>query len=63
MIEFINNISSIIDSLTNLVPKIIGFASIAAAFFPSPDGDGFMSKLHKYVNAVAFNFKHAENKK
>lgn len=59
--ESINNISSIVDSLTDLVPKIIGFASVAAAFLPKPDGEGIMAKAHKYINAVAFNIKHAEN--
>ena len=59
--ESINNISSIVDSLTDLVPKIIGFASVAAAFLPKPAGEGIVSRVHKYINAVAFNIKHAAN--
>ena len=59
--ETINNISSIVGALTDLIPKIIGFASVAAAFLPKPDGEGIMSRVHKYINAVAFNIKHAAN--
>lgn len=60
--DTINNVTTIIDAATNLVPKIIGFASIAAAFLPKPEGEGLLSKAHHYINQVAFNFNHAENK-
>lgn len=60
--ETLNHAAQVIDAATNLAPKVVGFASIAAAFFPKPDGDGALSKAHKYINQVAFNIKHAENK-
>lgn len=62
LIESINSASDVIDAVSNLVPKIIGFASIAAAFLPKPEGNGVLSKVHGYINRVAFNFKHAQNK-
>jgi hypothetical protein len=61
--ETINQISNFLDAATNFIPKVIAFASVTSAFLPKPDGTGFLSKAHKAINAVAFNFNEAENKK
>lgn len=39
----------------------ISFAAIAARFMPPPDQPGFMSKLHKFINAAGQNAGHAAN--
>ena len=60
--DYITQASSIFDALSDFIPKAIGFASVAAALLPKPDGDGILSKVHKFINAVAFNFMNATNK-
>ena len=60
--EILNSTSALSDALTNFVPKAIGTASIIAAMLPPPESGGFLGKVHKLVNKIAFNFHHAENK-
>jgi hypothetical protein len=62
IVETINQISNFLDAATNFIPKAIAFASVSAAFLPKPDGEGFLSKVHKTINVIAFNFNNAENK-
>lgn len=62
IIDILNNLSSLLTIATDLLPKIVAFASVLAAFLP-PAGDGSaFAKVHGVINLLAFNFKHAENK-
>jgi hypothetical protein len=61
IVDTINFASQAIDSMSNFIPKIIGFASIAAALLPPPGKDSKLAILHSYINTIAFNFKHARN--
>ena len=63
LILFINQLSALATAITSAVPSIIGACSIIAAFLPPPEMPGKMAKVHKIVNMLAFNFKHATNAK
>lgn len=54
--NFINQASVAMDSAINFIPKVIAFASVMAAFIPAT------SPLAIWINRLAFNFKHAQNK-
>ena len=58
----INSVGGLFDALGSVVPKVVAGCSVAAALLPAPDGDGRLSKLHRAMNMVAFNFRYAENK-
>jgi hypothetical protein len=58
----INSASSLLDALVDFVPKVIATTAVVAAFLPPPDQDNILSKVHRIINLVAFNFKHAANK-
>ena len=61
-IVMIQYTSDLLDVLSNFIPKLIAFASISAAFFPPVAGHTWLSKIHTFINMVAFNFKEAKNK-
>ena len=61
-IVMIQYTSDLLDVLSNFIPKLIAFASISAAFFPPVAGHTWLSKIHAFINMVAFNFKEAKNK-
>ena len=61
-IVIIQYASDLLDVITNFLPKLIAFASISAAFFPPVAGSSWLSKVHTFINMVAFNFKEAKNK-
>lgn len=58
---FITQTGDVFDALTDAVPKVIAGCSVVAAFLPKPDGEGVLAKIHKSINAVAFNFNQAKN--
>jgi hypothetical protein len=58
----INSLSTLFTALSEFIPTAIGCASILAAIFPKPEGDGKLAKIHKFINTLAFNFKNAANK-
>lgn len=61
-IVMIQYASDLLDVITNFLPKLITFATISAAFFPPVAGHTWLSKIHTFINMVAFNFKEAKNK-
>jgi hypothetical protein len=58
----IQSSSDVVDALTNFVPKVVMLASVLAALLPPPEQSGFLSKVHGWINTIAFNVKHAKNK-
>ena len=60
--QLINNFGDVMDAVTATAPKVVAGCSVIAAFLPKPDGDGFLAKVHKAINATAFNFNQARNK-
>lgn len=56
VIDLFNLLSDCIDALINLIPKVIALASVIAAFLPPTN------PFAGWVNRIAFNFNHAENK-
>ncbi len=59
--QLINNFGDVMDAVTTTAPKVVAGCSVIAAFLPKPDGEGVLSKIHKSINAVAFNFNQAKN--
>lgn len=59
--ETLNHISALSDAISAFIPKAIATASVLSAFLPKPDGDGFLSKLHKWINMAGCNFNQAKN--
>ena len=55
----INYIGDIADAVGAAVPKIVATCSMLAAFLPAPEDGGVLSRLHKAINLLAFNFNHA----
>lgn len=41
--------------------NIIAAASVAAAVLPSPDSSSRLAGVHRLINKLAFNIKHARN--
>ncbi len=65
----INNISSVIDAINGLVPKLgilglslSGLAAWIATVWPKPEDGSKISTLHKWVNNIGANVGHASNK-
>ncbi len=54
--SFINQASVALDAAIIFIPKVIALASVMAAFIPAT------SPLAIWINRLAFNFKHAQNK-
>lgn len=54
--------SEVVDALIDFVPKVVMLASVLAAFLPAPEKEGFLSRVHKWINLAAVNVKHAKNK-
>ncbi len=61
-IVMIQYASDLLDVIINFLPKFIAFASIMAAFFPPVTAHTWLSKIHRFINIIAFNFKQAKNK-
>jgi hypothetical protein len=61
-IVMIQYASDLLDVISNFMPKLIAFASVTAAFFPPVASHSWLSKVHTFINMVAFNFKEAKNK-
>jgi hypothetical protein len=58
----IQSSSEVVDALTDFVPKLVMLASVLAALLPPPEEQGFLSKVHDFINKIALNVKHAKNK-
>lgn len=65
----IESITETLDQLANLnasiimyIPSVIGLYSFLAAVFPKPIPGTFLAKVHKWINIIALNVKHAKNK-
>lgn len=54
--------SSLIDAITSFIPKLITACTVLSAFLPTPDHQSILSKIHKSINLIAFNFGKAANK-
>lgn len=54
--------TNIMNQLVTFIPSVIGVSSVFAAMMPAPEGNSFLSKVHKFINLIAFNFAHAKNK-
>jgi hypothetical protein len=59
--DTVSALSVLIDTIMSTVPKIISIAAIVATRLPPPSQNSFLSKLHKIINTMAFNFGHATN--
>lgn len=60
--ETVNSLTQFNAAVLAYIPSVIGIAAIVARFFPPQEGDGFASKAHKFINWLAQNSGHAENK-
>lgn len=56
IVETIETIKAISDSIPGLAASLVGTASILAAFLPKSD-----SRWRKYLDRVGFNVKNARN--
>jgi hypothetical protein len=60
----VNAAGELLTSLTDLAPKVAGYAAVLAAFIPPPaDGHGFWASVHKWLNRIGCNFNEAANAK
>lgn len=59
--SMINYAGVVADAVVATAPKIVAGCSVLAAFLPPQDGNGFLARLHRAVNLVAFNFNRARN--
>lgn len=60
--QSINSWSTLLDSLIGFVPKLIATCTMIAAFLPPPEQNSILSRLHRIMNLIAFNFGKAANK-
>jgi hypothetical protein len=58
----INALSDLLSAFIAFAPKAIAACAVASAFLPPPDQPGLLARVHKAMNALAFNFGHAQNK-
>ena len=64
VINTLNSLSGAVDAIIGLLPKLVALSAALAAFLPLPaPGDGFYAQAHKWINALAFNFRNAQNAK
>jgi hypothetical protein len=66
--EIINSSKGLISALQGFLEQllisisaVIAASSVAAKYLPPPDQPGFLSKVHKWINAAAFNSGYATN--
>jgi hypothetical protein len=57
----VNAIGALGEAIAVNAGNIIAAASIAAAVFPAPEGSGWLAGVHRTINKLAFNIKHARN--
>lgn len=57
----INSASELLTAIADMVPKFVTAATVLAAFLPAPEQVSPLAKLHKLINVLAFNFRHAAN--
>lgn len=62
LVESINNAATIATAVVAAAPSIVGCASVLAALLPPPESNGFLGKVHEFINVLAFNVRHAANK-
>jgi hypothetical protein len=67
-ITTINTITDVVNAVGDLssaiavnAGNIIAAASIAAALLPPAEGSGWRAGVHRTINRLAFNVKHARN--
>jgi hypothetical protein len=60
--QYITSLSGLLDSLSIFIPKLIASCAVITAFLPPPDQHSVLSKVHKSINLIAFNFGKAANK-
>jgi len=63
--QITSSLSSLMDAITALLTSavsFIGVASVIAKYLPPPENPGFLSLVHKWINALAMNSGYAENK-
>lgn len=61
VIDQVYQAKQLAEAIASALPSIVGCASMAAAFLPPPKEKGVLARVHKAINTVAFNFKHAAN--
>ena len=63
--QITSSLSGLMDAITALLTSavsFIGVASVIAKYLPPPENPGFLSLIHKWINALAMNSGYAENK-
>ena len=63
--QITSSLSGLMDAITALLTSavsFIGVASVIAKYLPPPENPGFLSLIHKWINALAMNRGYAENK-
>lgn len=60
--EFTTAITALSAKIAAAVAAIIGVASVIAKYLPKPEDGTKMAKVYKYINMMAQNSGHAENK-
>lgn len=58
ILEILDTVGTVVEALL----LIVAGASILAAYTPTKKDDIFLSRVKKFLNLLAFNFKHAKNK-
>jgi len=59
LLTFTSIVTTILDWLIDLLPKLIALSTLIAAFFPR---GALPPKVFNYIDLVAFNIKNATNK-
>lgn len=60
--ETLDQLTSLNTSIMMYIPSVIGLCAFLASVFPKPIPGTFLAKVHKWINIIAFNVKHAKNK-
>lgn len=58
----LNQFTGLNVALAMFLPSLFGIAAQFAAMMPPPENPGVYAAIHKVVNVLGRNVKHAENK-
>lgn len=60
--EYVDKLTDLNNSIMMYIPSLVGLASFLASIFPKPQAGTIRARVHKFINVLALNVKHAQNK-
>lgn len=60
--DVVNSTGSLLDAVTNFLPKVVALSAVISAVAPKPQQPGLLSSIHGLINIFGLNVGQAKNK-